>query len=525
MWQKISKLFAEKKSLRGASILLVVTVTLSNILGLFRDRFLAKNISTYDLDIYYSAFRIPDLIFNLMILGAIYTAFVPIFTDFIAQKKEKDGLRVANSLLNLSLIFTIISAVLLYFLMPYAMKLVVPNFGPDRFDQAVRYARLMMLTPLFFSFSYILSGILNSFHRFFAYSVAPLVYNLAIMFGAYFLAPHYGVIGVIYSVIAGAFLHFLVQVFPAVKLGWRYQAIIQIKDQAVQKIIKLVIPRTISLGGDQIGLIIFTAIGSSLAAGSISAYTLASNIQTMPVFVLGSAFAAAVFPTLALKISHNDKDSFVYYFDRALRASLFLLVPVSGIFIVLRAQIVRLILGSGKFDWNDTKTTSMVLGVFAVSIVAQGLIPLVSRAFYAMKNTRIPMYISISTVAISAAIAYPLASRFGAPGLAMAYSAASFFQLIMLLSFLGREMPKIVNAELIWSFVRIILISVATTVIMWLSLHPLAGLVDMNTFLGVLEQTIGTILIGAIAFFAITTLCKCPELKWALTRNVDGEGR
>lgn len=523
MWSKFANLFAKKNSLRGASLMLVVTMALSNLIGLFRDRFLTKNIDTYDLDIYTAAFRVPDLVFNVMILGAVYSAFVPIFSDYVAQKKDKDGFRIANSLLTLSLIFIIIIGGLLVIFMPYVMKLVSPGFDQGRFDQTVLYARILMATPIFFSFSYILSGILNSYRRFFAYAVAPLVYNLSITAGAFFLAPHYGVLGVIYSVVFGAFLHFFIQFFPAMRLGWRYLPIVKIKDEAVGKILRLVIPRTIGLGANQISLITYTSIGSTLVAGSIAAYTFADHIQTVPSVVLGSAFATALFPSLAQKISKNDLAGFSKYFDRALRVSMFLLIPVSAIFIIFRAQIVRLVLGSGKFGWEDTKVTALVLGFFSISILAQGLTPLFLRAFYALKNTRTPMFISIFTVALSITLAFVLSKKLGAPGLSLAFSIASYFSLFMLIYFLERTVPKIINFSVIISFVKVFVISIISSVSMWISMHYFANLVNMNTYLGVLAQTLLSILVGAVVFFLLALLVKSPEIGWILKRDVSEE--
>ena len=516
-------LFSKENSFRGASVILIITLALSNILGLLRDRFLTKNISTHDLDVYYASFRVPDLIFNFLILGAISSAFIPIFSEFIANKKEKEGFKVTNDLLNVGLVFMILAAIVFYLIMPEVMPLIVPKFDQERLDQAIKFSRLMMITPIFFSISYILGGVLNSFKRFLSYSMAPLVYNLSIIFGAAVLAPKYGMVSIIYCVIAGSLLHLLVQLPAAIKLGFRYQFILDFKEKTFKRIVSLMIPRTIGMGANQLLLIVYTAIASSLAVGSISAFSLSNNMQTMPTVVFGTSFATAVFPILTSKISGNDREGFAFYLERSMRAIAFLLIPSSVIMILLRAQIVRLILGSGKFNWDDTKMTAMALGLFSVSLLAQGLIPLLAKAFYALKNTKTPMYISIATVIVSVVFAYPLAKWLGVAGLALAFSIGSFANAIALFVYLHKAYPGGWRFSMIYSYVKITFISIAMGLFVWGTIHLMANVVDMTRFYGVLEQTIVACLVGLISYLSLSYLFDCEEMKWALTRKINGK--
>lgn len=516
-------LFSKENSIRGASIILIITLALSNILGLLRDRFLAKNISTYDLDVYYASFRIPDLIFNLLILGAISSAFIPIFSEFIAKKKENEGYNVTNNLLNSALLFTILFAIIGYAFMPSIMPLVVPKFDANRLDQAVELSRLMMITPIFFSVSYILGGVLNSFKRFLSYSLAPLIYNISIIFGAAVLAPKYGMVAVIYSVIAGSLLHLFIQLPSAMKLGFRYQFVLDFKEKAFRRIISLMIPRTIGMGASQLLLIAYTAIASSLAVGSISAFSLSNNMQTMPIVVFGTSFATAIFPTLTSKIASNDKEGFAFYLDRAMRAIAFLLIPSSIIFILLRAQIVRLILGSGKFNWDDTKMTAMTLGLFSISLLAQGLIPLLARAFYALKNTKTPMYISLITVFTSILLAYPLSKSLGVAGLALAFSIGSFINVVILFAYLYKVYLSGWRLSMMYSYLKIAFISIIMGLLVWGTMHLAASFVDMSRFYGVLIQTIISLCVGFFSYWGLSYLFDCDEMKWVLARKINGK--
>lgn len=519
---RIFNFFKKHESVRAASIILIITLMISNVLGLLRDRFLAKNIATSTLDIYYASFRIPDLIFNFLILGAITSAFIPVFSDFLARKKEEEAFEVANTLINLAFIAMSGMALLVIVFMPYLMPLVVPSFDQARLDQAVTLSRLLMLTPIFFSVSYITGGILNCYKRFISYAIAPLVYNLAIIIGAAFLAPRYGIIGVVYMVVAGSALHLLVQLPSAIRKGYRYRPLIKINEPII-RIIRLMFPRTISMGANQIMLLVYTAIASALAAGSIAAFELSNNIQTMPVVVLGTSFATAIFPTLARKISEGNEEEFAFYLNRALRAIGFLLIPSTAIFILLRAQIVRLILGSGKFGWDDTKLTALTLGFFAISILAQGLIPLLSRAFYALKDTKTPMYISLATVVFSIGLAWPLSQTIGVAGLALAFSIASYFNVIALVFFLRRLYPGILDRALINSYLKTFSASLVMAFAVWGTIHFVAGLVDMSRFWGVMMQTISAVFVGVGIFFAASYFFEQEEMKWAFTRKINGE--
>jgi putative peptidoglycan lipid II flippase len=518
--KRIFSLFNKENSVRGASVILIITLALSNLLGFLRDHFLTQNIATAHLDVYNASFRIPDLILNLLIIGAIFSAFIPIFSDFLAKDQEKDGFEVANTLINLSFLVIIVAATIFYFLIPTILPHIM-KFDPERMSEAITYSRILIFTPIFFSISYILGGMLNCYKRFFFYSLAPLIYNLSIIFGAAFLAPTYGLKAVVYTVVAGSFLHLLIQIPVIIKLGFRYRPIINLKNEAIPKIIKLMIPRTISNGANQLMLFFFTAIASALAVGSISAFSYATNIHTVPVVVLGSSFATAVYPILSLKYSQKKSEEFSLYLNKTIRTIGYLLIPSTIIFILLRAQIVRLILGSGKFDWNDTKVTAMVLGFLSLSILAQGLVPVLSRAYFAMKDTKTPMYISIFTFAISVIIAYPLSASMGVAGLALAYSIGCYINLILLFYYLNITYRGVLDGKLVGSYLKTTFISILMGASVWGTMHFMANLVDMTRFFGVLTQTIISSAVGLSVFILLGFIFKQEEMKWAFKRKIN----
>ena len=438
MLSSFKNLFSKENSVRGASLILVITLALSNVLGVFRDHFLASRIPTDKLDMYFAAFRLPDLIFNILILGSIAAAFVPVYSSYIREKGQKEATKLAQATLTIGVLAVMASLLLLYVLMPFFMNYLVPNFDIAKKAETVRLARLLLFSPFFFTISYFLGGVLNAHKRFFAYSIAPLVYNLSIIVCVLLFADKYGVQGAVIGVIVGSILHLLIQVPAAYKVGFSFKFIFDLKEAGVRRILKLMVPRAIGLGTNQILLVAFTSYASAFAGG-IAIYNFADNMQTVPSVIFGNSFALAVFPTLAglsLKVK-EDKERFLQLFYKSVRAIIFFIVPSTALIIVLRAQIIRIILGYGFFGWSDTRAAAATLGFFAISIIAQGLIPLFARSFYAVHDTRTPMYASIIAIVISIVLGYifsknAVMSAEGVSSLALAYSIGAWVNLIIL---------------------------------------------------------------------------------------------
>lgn len=513
MVKKVSSLLHKKNSIAGASIILIVTLTLSNLLGVVRDHFLTQKIPTDILSVYYAAFRIPDLIFNILILGAITSAFIPIFTNLVAKEKEDEAWGVAASIVNIAFIFLIILSVLLAIFMPLITPLVVPGFTAEKQSMTTDLARIMLFSPIFFGLSYIFGGILNSYKRFLVYSLSPLVYNLAIILGTILFADKFGIVAVSFSVIIGAFLHCLIQLPVAIRLGFRFQWKILWQHWGVKRIGILMIPRAIALGANQIMLLIFTGIASGLGGYSIAVYNLADNIQTMPMVVFGTSFATAVFPALAESVSRDHFDDFSKQIKKVTKTILFFMIPMVIMLIMLRAQIVRLILGSGHFGWEQTISTADTLALLAVSLVFTGLTPLFSRAFYALHNTRTPMIITLISVAISIVLGKILSTKYGVEGLALGYSTGSIIACLALY-FSLRKPAKLDNEkELLWFIGKILIAGVIMAFALEELKYFVAKFVDMQRAWGVAVQAGISLAGGLSVYWLVTWLFGLDELK------------
>jgi len=513
-------------SVVSAAFIITVAGLASRILGLFRDRLLASTFGAGDtLDAYYAAFRIPDLIYNLLILGALSAAFIPVFTGLISKEKEKEAWDLFNGVFNLAAILIIAISIFIALFAPFLMKLITPGFSGQKMETAVIFTRIMLFSPLFLGISGIMGGSLISFKRFLVYSIAPLLYNVGIIIGVLVFVKIWGPAGLAWGVVFGAFLHMLMQ-YPAAKnLGFNYKwsFLKAIQNRNVRKVITLMIPRTIGIAVNQINLLIITIFASTLAAGSLSIFNFAQNLQGVPLGLFGASFAIAVFPVLATLAAKGEKEKFVKNFSVTFRQILFFIIPLSVFILVLRAQIVRVVLGSGKFDWEDTILTFQTLGIFALSLFAQGTIPLLARAFYALHDTKTPFYIALLSEIINISAVLLLIGRFRVIGLAIAFSLAAVFQMLLLLFVLRSRFDNLDDKNIIKFIAKIAFSSVMAGVSIQLAKYLVAPMTNLETFIGIFTQLAVSSLIGLLIFVGMCYALKLEEFfkfKQALTRKL-----
>lgn len=511
MIEYISKWFNGENSLRGATKLLVVTLFISNVLGVIRDRYLAQKIPTDLLDTYYAAFRLPDLVFNILILGAIASAFIPVFTQVLSTRSKQQAFAVASSVISIAITLTLIVLAVLYFLLPSLVPIIVPAFSPPKQQFTLELSRLFLLSPIFFGLSYFLGGILNSHKRFFVYSLAPLVYNLSIIIATRFFADRYGVFAPAVGVVLGSLFHMLIQLPTAIGLGFRFSPSFNYKDPSVRKIGKLMVPRTIGLGAQQLVLLGFTAIGSGLGAGAVAIYNLADNIQTMPTAVFGNSVASAVFPHLSEAVAIRARQKFARYFERSVSSVLFFLVPATAGVYMLRAQIVRLLLGSGFFGWEQTIETARTLGFFAIALVFSGLIPLLARSFYAWQDTKTPTTIGVGSSLISLGAGFLLSREFGVGGLALGIVAGSIINAGVLYTILKERVPEIDEKKILLPTLKMVVATVVMATSLQITKIYFGTIYDLDRYIEVLIQTVSAVVVSVAVYFGLMKLLGMPH--------------
>jgi len=516
MFSYFKDIFKRRDSITRASLYIAIFSLISRLMGLFRDRlFAAKFGAGPQLDTYFAAFRIPDFIYNLLIVGAISSAFIPVFTRFLAKNKDKEALETADSVMNIVLVLWLIFALLIFIFTYPLMHKLAPGFEPWQLEQSVKLTRIMLLSPLFFGISTVCGSILNSYRRFFSYALAPVLYNAGIILGVALFAEKIGVYALAYGVIFGAFLHMTVQFINAYLVGFRYRPILNLSP-GVKRIIKLSGPRVLGMATDQINAIVQVIIGSTLFAGAITVLSLAQNLAFLPVGLFGVALSTAVFPTLSEKASLRDFSGFVKDFSRIARTILFLIIPVSVIFIILRAQIVRLILGTGHFTWNDTKLTYGILGILAISMFASGLIPLLTRSFYALEDTKTPLKIAITTVVVNILLALIFTGKigglnFGTKGLALAFTISAILQMLLLLIYLKKKIKHLDGKKILESTARFVIITAAMTAVAQYLKFIIDPYVNLTHGVGVLTQFLFVSLISLAVYFLLAYIFNIEE--------------
>lgn len=514
---------------------MAASTVLSGFLGLIRDRLLAGTFGAGPtLDIYFAAFRIPDLVQAILVAGGIGATFLPIFSEEF-KKDKQEGFAFASNLLNCSLLVLMLVCLLLALFAPLLLKIVVPGFSPAQQNQTVVLARIMFLSPIIFGASTILSGLLHYFNQFLVYSLAPVLYNLGLIIGILFLVPHFGLYGLGLGVILGALLHFLIQVPAAYVSGFSYRRILNFKNYNLKKVLKLMGPSSLGTATVHLNLVVITALGSTLLSGSIAIFNFSRNIYGLPIGVIGAPFAISVFPLLSRAWLAREKKEYWQNFSLALRQILFLIIPVCLLVFILRAQIVRIVLGAGQWGWLETRLTAASLGIFSFLILTGSLVPLFQKGFYSLQDTKTPTKLQIFSVALSILFLFLFSralsfSNFFSDGLAgflrigdiadirvlafpLALTVAESLNCLLLFWLFVRRIDFEKLGEIFASLTKILVASFSTALITWLALRPLARLFSLETFIGVFCQTALAALFGILIYFLIGFLLKTPELK------------
>lgn len=508
-----SKLWSgETNGLTTAALIVGGASLASRVIGVLRDRVLASSFGAGDtLDAYYAAFRLPDLLYTLVILGALSAGFIPIFAEHLETKGHDDAWRLAERLLSIVGLAMIVFCAGLILFADKIVPMTVPGFTGEKLATTVHLTRIMALSPFFLGLSAVMGGVLQATRRFFAFALAPVLYNLGIIFGALALAPIMGLEGLAWGVVLGAFLHFATQASVALRLGLRRIAAPSFRDPGVRRILALMAPRTIGLAVSQVNLVILLALASALPVGSIAVFNLANNLQSFPIGIFGISFAVAAFPNLARAAGAKRDDEFRAVLGSAARKIIFLIIPSIVIFILLRAQIVRLALGAGAFDWNDTIRTADVLGLFTISMVFQAMVPLLARAFYAIQDTWTPLIAGFVAEAFNLVLAIFLRGPFGIMGLAISFSAAAALNFVLLWWFLYYKRGSLGAGDVMLSFLKTGAASLALFGFGWVTRQALGTAFPLRTFWEVALQAGGTTIVGLGAFIIVAMLLKSEE--------------
>ncbi len=510
MFKKL--LNGQSKTITSAAIILAGASFLSRFIGIIRERVFAHQFGAGDImDAYVAAFRFPDLIYMLLVMGALSAGFIPVFSRLWETNKQK-AWELVNTTVNLLGLLLIGIGVVLIIFAPALAEVVAPGFSPEKLELTTRLMRIMFISPIILGVSSVVSGVLQTLRYFFIYALTPVFYNIGIIFGAMFLAPTMGPDGLAIGVIIGAVLHLLIQIPVLIKAGFKFSRVLNLKSRALHEIIRMMVPRALSLGATQINVIIMTTIASTLAVGSVAVFHYANNLQHFPIGIFGVSFGIAAFPTFCAMVSKGHIEKMVGHINNTTRQILFFIVPISVLFLLLRAQITRVVLGTGAFDWTATITTGDTLAFFTLSLFAQALLPMVNRAFYAMHNTKTPLYAAVVGIFVNVILALYLKNILGVAGIALAFSIGVIVQFALLWVALRIEVGTLHEQKILTSLYKTFGSAIIMAGLVQLTKTWIGETLGTQTFWAVFTQGLVAGLLGLIVYCLVMYILKSDEM-------------
>ncbi len=533
----LTLLYKETSSLHQAAYLLGFFALLSQVLAFLRDRLLAHVFgASAALDTYYAAFRIPDFLFVTVASIVSLSVIVPFIVEREAEGREAVR-KFIDDVFSFFFYLIIVICAVTYFLIPYLSPILFKGFSGEALTQVILLSRIFLLSPIFLGFSNLLGSLTQAYNRFLVYAFAPVVYNGGIIFGTVVLVPKFGVMGVAWGVVLGAFLHAVIQIPYVIKIGLlpRFKSLFDFAS--IRRVVGLSFPRTLTLSINHIATIFLISLASLMTVGSISIYSFSLNISSVPLTLIGVSYSLAAFPTLSRHFSQKNIVAFVEQMATTTRHIIFWSLPVTALFIVLRAQIVRVLLGTGRFNWDDTRLTAAALALFSLSALFQSLLLLFVRAFYSAGHTKKPLLINVVSTIVLIACTYGFVKMyyyfpdFG-------YFIGSILKVddlngAVLMLPLGYSVGTILNGLVHWigferdypgfskPIYRTLFEGVGASVIMgfvaYLGLNLFAPLFNEDKLVGIFFQGLLAGLLGILAGVVVLVLLKSRELAeaWA----------
>ena len=540
MVSKILKLLnRESVGINEAALLLGLFTLVSQVLGLVRDRLLATYLGAgHALDVYYAAFNIPDFLYVSIATLAAITVLLPYLSERYGSGDAASHARAKhflNQVFTVLFCFLAVVSIVLFISMPILAKWLAPGFVPAQTAQLVMMSRVMLVQPIIVGISNMVSSVTQMFRKFFVAAISPVVYNLGIIFGIVALRPIFGVMGLAYGVVLGAVLHLLIQLPVLAHHGFMPKFTLNIDWADIRSIVMVSIPRTIGLSISSLSGVILTAMASLLGTGSIAIFNLTNNILNVPVGLVGISYSIAAFPLLVKLFQNKEKTKFAEHIIISAQKIIFWSMPMMVLLMVLRAQVVRVILGAHSFSWNDTRIAAACVALFVVGLVAQSLVYLLVRGYYAIGNTKTPLLWNfmgeIATVIFAIIFVWSFRHTFwfgnmisvilrlkGVIGLEilalpLAFSLGNILNFFTLWYMFIRDFPEAKTSPLIRTAIQSLIASIALGFASYFSLQLLALVLDQSTFWGIFAQGAIAGAVGAIVAAIVLLVLKNKDIQ------------
>lgn len=504
---------SESKTIIGAAAIVGALSFVSRFVGFIRDRLLAGTFGAGDtLDVYYAAFKVPDFMFNLIVVGAISSSFIPLFSELYLSHRKKETWEFTNTVLHLLGGAMIIISVFLFLFSDFVAEIVAPGFIQAKQEAVASFMRVMLLSQILLSFSMVFGSVLQSFRQFFVYSLAPVFYNFGIIVGALFLSDWFGPIGLAWGVVLGAFLHALSQFIECRRSGYKYEFIMNRKSSEIKEMLRMTGPRMLGIVVNQLLFFVLTIVATTLATGSVTIFQFAYNIQFFPVGIIGVSFAVAAFPLFSEFVQQKNVDGFRSSFTSTIRQVLFLLIPATLLFLILRSQIVRVVVGAGAFDWTSTILTADTLAFLALTFIPQSFVFILARAFFAFKDSTTPMTAGLVGALIGVMSAFLFRQSFGVVGLGISYSLSAIVNAALLWIPLRQRLGSLGEALIVQSLIKLSAAGLVSAVVMQSLKYLMVSILPLHTFFAVLMQGLVAGGFGLLVYFGIAWILKSEEM-------------
>jgi putative peptidoglycan lipid II flippase len=512
----------QQTSILSAALIITIANIASSLAGLLRERLLISSFfdspsSQQAYEAFQVAFQIPDMLFQLIILGAVAASFIPLFTD-LKKQSAKEAFEFTSSVMNiLLLIFLIFSGFVAFFAYPLTEWRTGAAFTAEQIQITVTLTRLMLFAQLFFAISNFLTGMLQSYRHFIIPAIAPVLYNIGIILGVFFFKDSFGIYSAGIGVIIGAFLHMAMQLPLAWKLGFRPRPIITFRLPAVKKLFRLIPPRLMTIGVTELQSLGLGFFATTIGGLSFVIISLGMRLMTIPIRLFGVPISQASLPFFSQESEEDERTRFGSMVVQSLHQIAFFALPASVLLLILRVPIVRLVFGTNNFPWQATLLTGRVVAILAISVAAQAMVQLLIRSFYALKNTRTPFYITLITaaiyVAVSAVVVYY--TNWGVIGLAWATLIAAFLELAFFIYTLQKRIHCFSIQEFWWPQAKMLASTFLMAIFLYLPFKILDELVfDTTRTLELIALTATTATIGTLVYIYFSLLFDVKELNY-----------
>lgn len=499
----------KKISIGNVAVLLMATAFIGQLLGVLRTKLVNANFPTtgpHSTDAYFAAFTIPDFFFFTIAAGALGVAFMPVLSDRLHHGSRKSAWELSASLMNLlAIIMAVVGVFIFVFAKPLIQHVVAPGLSPEQLDTSTKIMQFLAFNPLLFAISGVLTSVQQTMGRFFFYAIAPLFYNMTIIASIFLFKDNIGLVGLGLGAMLGAVLQLLIVILGLWKMNFHWHPRIVTKDPEFHTVINNLPPRSLDQGIDQVQGIVETHIASNLSSGSITFFNNAFILAQAPILLVGSAISAAAFPRLNARLSQGRPDLFRRDFLDVLRAMIWISAPMVIICYFARGYLARMIYSNGN------QRIANIFGFLALAIFFRIIYTFISRWFYAQKDTRTPLFVSLFAIALNIILAYSLAkpSAYGVEGLALAQSIVAVVEVAILgLVMLIRD-PKLFDGAF-WSGVgRIMSVSGFSVVacFIMITIYPLGlndrGIITLGTKLLFIATVTFTVHVSISALFGL----------------------